>query len=179
MFLARSKTIFASQIVGLGDMATQYSSFVNISGGFITGLSSPLPVASGGTGANTAAGARTNLGILRTAATPTLTNVTNVAASTASDFTSIRIGNDVIFFGRITIDVTTASVATELGISLAYASNFTLFTQCGGTVFSKDQFGLGAMMRADITNDRISLQYIAGVGTSNYEFYVMGGYNVV
>ena len=48
---------------GLGTMAQQNSSAVAITGGTITGLSSALPVASGGTGGNTATAARTNLGL--------------------------------------------------------------------------------------------------------------------
>jgi hypothetical protein len=48
---------------GLGTMAQQNSSAVAVTGGTITGLSSALPVASGGTGGNTAAAARTSLGL--------------------------------------------------------------------------------------------------------------------
>jgi hypothetical protein len=63
----------ARQNLGLGSIATQNSNAVSISGGsiantIITGgtlseLSSPVPVASGGTGGNTAASARTGLGL--------------------------------------------------------------------------------------------------------------------
>jgi len=59
--------------LGLGDMATQNSNFISITGGTITNtnivaglissLSSPLALASGGTGAINASGARTNLGL--------------------------------------------------------------------------------------------------------------------
>jgi len=47
----------------LGTMAVQNSSNVNITGGTITGMFSPLLIASGGTSATTPADARTNLGI--------------------------------------------------------------------------------------------------------------------
>lgn len=49
--------------LGLGSMATQNSNAVTVSGGTITGITD-LTVADGGTGASTAAQARTNLGIL-------------------------------------------------------------------------------------------------------------------
>ena len=44
-------------------MATQNNNNVNITGGSITGLGIALPIASGGTGAATASGARINLGV--------------------------------------------------------------------------------------------------------------------
>lgn len=59
--------------LGLGDMATQTSSTVSITGGTITGITD-LAIADGGTGASTAAGARTNLG-LGTMATQDANNV--------------------------------------------------------------------------------------------------------
>jgi hypothetical protein len=49
--------------LGLGDLATQNASNVNITGGSISGLASMIPVSSGGTGASTTAGARNNLGL--------------------------------------------------------------------------------------------------------------------
>ena len=55
--------------LGLGNIATQSASSVNltgtinITGGQVTTLDTPVPIAAGGTGANTAAGARTSLGI--------------------------------------------------------------------------------------------------------------------
>jgi hypothetical protein len=50
-------TAFVQDKVGtLGTMSTQNATAVAITGGTITGLSSPLPVASGGTGATTATG---------------------------------------------------------------------------------------------------------------------------
>lgn len=49
--------------LGLGTIATQASSNVTITGGAISGITD-LPVADGGTGASTAANARTNLGLV-------------------------------------------------------------------------------------------------------------------
>lgn len=49
--------------LGLGSIATQAASNVSITGGSITGITD-LAVADGGTGASTASGARTNLGLV-------------------------------------------------------------------------------------------------------------------
>jgi hypothetical protein len=52
----------ARTALGLGSIATQSSSNVNITGGSIAGITD-LAVADGGTGSSTASGARTNLGV--------------------------------------------------------------------------------------------------------------------
>ena len=137
-----------------------------------------VDVVDGGTGSSTASGARTNLGFADGQFSPTITAVTNVAAVTVQDMNYQKTGNTVTFSGRCTIDVTSASVATEVGITIPIASNFTLFTECSGVANSPDQAGLSASIRADTTNDRISLRYIAGAGTTNYEFYYSGSYTI-
>jgi hypothetical protein len=53
----------ASDISGLGTIATQAANNVTITGGSITGITD-LAIADGGTGASTASGARTNLGLV-------------------------------------------------------------------------------------------------------------------
>ncbi len=111
--------------------------------------------------------------------TPTLTNVTNVAASTTSDFGYCRIGNYVFGGGRITIDPTSASVATELGISLPIASNFTLFTQCTGSVISTASASLCAAIKADTTNDRMAVIYVNTADTASREMMVKFFYEVL
>jgi len=56
-------TLTTADVSGLGTIATQASSNVSISGGSITGITD-LALADGGTGASTASGARTNLGLV-------------------------------------------------------------------------------------------------------------------
>jgi hypothetical protein len=56
-------TLTTADVGGLGTIATQAASNVSITGGSITGITD-LAVADGGTGASTASGARTNLGLV-------------------------------------------------------------------------------------------------------------------
>jgi len=56
-------TLTTADVSGLGTISTQASSNVSITGGSITGITD-LAVADGGTGASTASGARTNLGLV-------------------------------------------------------------------------------------------------------------------
>lgn len=64
--------------LGLGTMATQASSSVSITGGSVTGITD-LAVADGGTGASTAADARTNLSVPLSAEITTIKQMTAAA----------------------------------------------------------------------------------------------------
>jgi hypothetical protein len=68
--------------------------------------------------------------------TPTLTNSTNVAASTTGTCQYMRVGSAITVSGQFTVDPTAAGTLTVLLISLPIASNFTSSRSAGGTVAS-------------------------------------------
>jgi len=92
--------------------------------------------------------------------TPTLTNTTNVAASTAFQCQWMRVGNVVTVSGRVSVDPTAAG-ATVLGISLPLASNIGAVEDCAGTAFANAVAGQGAAIWGDATNDRASMEWVA------------------
>jgi hypothetical protein len=97
--------------------------------------------------------------------TPTLTNVTNLDASTAYSCHYVRVKNTVCCFGRVDIDITIAGNLTELGVSLPIASDFTSIEDCHGVgTCASDSTRFYAI--ADITNNRAQLQIISA-NTSN------------
>lgn len=112
--------------------------------------------------------------------TPTLTDVTNVAShGTVSDFNYMRVGNTVSVSGRVSIDPTSASIDTELGISLPIASNFSLFAECGGNAICVNSAGLCAAIRADTTNDRAALKYTNTTELAAKDFSVHFVYTII
>lgn len=93
--------------------------------------------------------------------TPTLTNTTNIDASTPRQATYMRVGNTVTVSGQLDIDPTTTLTATLLGISLPIASNFSTAYQGGGTASATGIASMTGGIEADPTNDRVSLKFIA------------------
>lgn len=102
--------------------------------------------------------------------TPTLTNVTNVAASTAYEGQWTRVGNVVTVSGKVDIDVTGAG-ATELGMSLPIASAMTVEQNLGGSAVSAAAAALSAAIRADATNDRAAIVFTATSLTNDSYFF--------
>ena len=66
--------------LGLGTIATQAASSVTITGGSVTGITD-ITVADGGTGASTAANARTNLGAAASGANSDITSITGLTTA--------------------------------------------------------------------------------------------------
>ena len=112
--------------------------------------------------------------------TPTLTNGTNVAASTAYECQYMRVGNVVTVSGIIAIDPTSASTNTDIGVSLPIASNFGVARQCAGVGASQDSgtYGQSFAIRADATNDRAQF-LLTPTSTSNVAYVFTMTYQVI
>jgi len=105
--------------------------------------------------------------------TPTLTAVTNVAASTSASCQWMRVGSTVTVSGVISVTATTANTDTHLGISLPIASNIALTTNLGGTGASVTGGTLGQSggLDGDATNDRARFLLRPTVASGiNYSF---------
>ncbi len=109
--------------------------------------------------------------------TPTLTNQTNVSASTAYSCQWMRVDGVVTVSGKVDIDPTSNAVQTRLGISLPVASNFGANGDCGGVATCVD-ISQVAGISADVTNDRATLELIC-TSTANRTFWFTFTYRVI
>lgn len=103
--------------------------------------------------------------------TPTLTNTTNVAASTAYQCQYLRVGSTVTVSGRIDVDPTTASVDTLLGISLPIASNFGGSEDCAGAAAASGIVSESAAINADSVNDRAQMIWVTASDANHAMFF--------
>jgi hypothetical protein len=113
--------------------------------------------------------------------TPTLTNTTNVAASTSSLFMYQRIGPIVSVEGFVYIDPTAATTLTVLGISLPIASNLNALEQLHGKAIRWDNAATAIMgyIEADTTNDRATLSFYCDATVTNRPWYLDFKYFIV
>ena len=110
--------------------------------------------------------------------TPTLTNVANLDASTAYQCQWMRVGTVVTVSGKVDIDPTLASVATQLGISLPVASNFGAEEDCGGTAAPNAVIDNPCAIRADAANDRAELNYV-NASVANHAMFFSFTYRII
>lgn len=112
--------------------------------------------------------------------TPTLTNTTNIDASTTHECYYQRVGGIVQVFGRVDIDPTAAASGLVLGVSLPIASNFTSSYDCSGTVagLPSGYTQAAGTIRADTTNDLAQIEFVAPVN-SNTTYMFSFGYKIL
>jgi hypothetical protein len=135
-------TAFVQNVAGgLGTMSTQNANAVAITGGTITGLSSALPVASGGTGSTTSTGT----GAVVLATSPTLstpdlgtpsalvgTNITGTAASFTAGTATRASGINAAGASYLTGNAIGSYICTNFNVtpnSLGYTGTWTNYNQ--------------------------------------------------
>jgi hypothetical protein len=109
--------------------------------------------------------------------TPALSNVLNLAASTAYECQYLQVGNRVLVSGKVDVDPTAAGSA-QLGIALPIASNFGAAEDCAGTAFCPTIAAEGAAILADAANNRAQMEWIA-VDVTNQPRYFTFMYDIL
>jgi hypothetical protein len=110
--------------------------------------------------------------------TPTITNTTNVDATTAIISQYIRFGSRVIVFGSVAIDPTAAAnTNTVIGISLPIASNFVATSDLHG-VAATPSVQRSARIFADVANDRAQMQFASEL-TVNHGWSFSFSYEII
>lgn len=146
-----SKTAADSRTaLGLGTVSTQAANNVAITGGSITGITD-LAVADGGTGASTAAGARTSLNVLP--GYGILGSVTAWNVNSATTDTAFTVGSARYIIDKIIVENASVNLTTATGGVFTAAGG-------GGTTIAADQ-ALSALT-ASTKYDELTLQAIAG-----------------
>lgn len=107
--------------------------------------------------------------------TPTLTNTTNVAASTAYLCQYLRVGSVVTVSGLVSIDPTAAAL-TVLNMSLPVASNFGATENCGGAAMGAN--GQGIAIGADATANNATFVFTA-VSVANFDYTFSFTYQII
>jgi len=109
--------------------------------------------------------------------TPTLTNTTNVAASTAHLCQYMRIGDEVLVSGLVEIDPT-AAAATVLKMSLPIASDFQDTEDCSGNIsFVGASTSAAGSIVPDLTTNELYFTFFA-TQTTNGFYRFMAQYRI-
>jgi hypothetical protein len=90
----------------------------------------------------------------------------------------MRVGDVVTVAGRVDIDLTSGTTASELGVTLPIASNFALSYQAAGDCVAGDGAGIWAIS-ADATNNRAAFQTSTVAATVNTTYYFTFTYRIL
>jgi hypothetical protein len=110
--------------------------------------------------------------------TPTLTNVENIEAATASNAIWSRVGNTVTVYTQVGINPTTISLETQVALSLPVASNFTNSTQSFGNAITAASTDRGVIY-SDNINDRVVIYLIPTQSSGNQTYHVSFSYQIL
>ena len=140
----------------VGTIATQNANAVAITGGTITGLSSALPVASGGTGGNTAAAARSALSAAASGNNSDITQISGLTTALSPVFggtgqTTFTAGAVLLGAGNGPINSVAPGTVGNVLISTGTTWQSQQFPDAGGTVTSI-QFQAGNAISITGTN---------------------------
>jgi hypothetical protein len=127
-----------------------------INGGSISGITD-LALADGGTGASTAAAARTNLGLVSGTYVPTTSNLSAGITSLTDRYGQyIRVGDHVVVTGQVLL-TTSTSGQFAFDVSLPVASTFTASQDCMGVASSGTSGGVSGTVFAVTTTFRVTI----------------------
>jgi hypothetical protein len=161
-------SLFNTYTDNFGTMANQNANAVAITGGTITGLSSPLPIGSGGTGGATQSAARTALGLGTIA-----TQAASAVAVTGGTIDGTSIGATTPAAGTFTDLTGKARLSTETTGTLTVVSANRIIQASGGITLPSGVFAAGDIIMIDgngtnrtITRGTSLVMNFAGVDTA-------------
>jgi len=137
-------SLFNTYTDNFGTMANQNANAVAITGGTITGLSSPLPIGSGGTGGATQSAARTALGLGTIA-----TQAASAVAVTGGTINGTSVGATTPAAGTFTDLTGKARLSTETTGTLTVASANRIIQASGGVTLPASVFAAGDIIMID------------------------------
>jgi len=174
--MTASATIPNTDITGLGTMSTQNSGAVTITGGTITGLSSAIPVPSGGTGATTLTGYVKGNGtsLMTASATIPNTDITGLGTMSTQGSDAVTItggtanGLTIGASNPAAATVTTLRINSTLSLAGATGTSGQVLTSNGASAPTwQSVAGVGTVTSVDVSGGTTGLTTSGGPVTSS------------